>query len=37
VHTGVHYPGDVLAGAVIGAGVGSLARHLAQRAEFVPR
>jgi undecaprenyl-diphosphatase len=36
VHTGVHYPGDVLAGAVIGAGIGSLARHLAQRAKFVP-
>jgi undecaprenyl-diphosphatase len=31
VHTGVHYPGDVIAGAVIGAGIGSLARHLAQR------
>lgn len=28
VHTGVHYPGDVVAGAVIGAGVGTLARHL---------
>jgi undecaprenyl-diphosphatase len=31
VHTGVHYPGDVVAGAVIGAGIGSAARHLAQR------
>jgi len=30
VHTGVHYPGDVVAGAVIGAGVGTLARHLAR-------
>jgi len=29
VHTGVHYPGDVVAGAVIGAGVGTIARHLA--------
>ena len=32
VHTGVHYPGDVIAGAVVGAGIGSLARHLAHRA-----
>lgn len=31
VHTGVHYPGDVVAGAVIGAGIGSLAHHLARR------
>lgn len=31
VHTGVHFPGDVVAGAVIGASVGSAARHLAQR------
>lgn len=31
VHTGVHYPGDVMAGALVGAGVGSLARHVAQR------
>ena len=37
VHTGVHYPGDVIAGAVIGAGIGSLARHLAHRAGFVGR
>lgn len=29
VHTGVHYPGDVIAGAVVGAGVGTLVRHLA--------
>lgn len=36
VHTGVHYPGDVIAGAVIGAGVGTLARHLARRVGFVP-
>ena len=35
VHTGVHYPGDVIAGAVIGAGVGSLVRHLADRAGFL--
>lgn len=32
VHTGVHYPGDVVAGAVIGAGVGTLVRHPAHRA-----
>ena len=37
VHTGVHYPGDVIAGAVIGAGIGSLVRHLARRAGLVPR
>jgi membrane-associated phospholipid phosphatase len=37
VHTGVHYPGDVIAGAVIGAGIGSLARRLAQRVELGPR
>jgi undecaprenyl-diphosphatase len=36
VHTGVHYPGDVIAGALIGAGIGSLARHLAERREVVP-
>jgi undecaprenyl-diphosphatase len=35
VHTGVHYPGDVVAGAVIGAGIGSLAHHLARRAGVV--
>ena len=35
VHTGVHYPGDVIAGAVIGAGIGSIAHHLARRAGFV--
>jgi undecaprenyl-diphosphatase len=35
VHTGVHYPGDVITGAVIGAGVGTLARHLARRVGFV--
>ncbi len=27
VHTGVHYPGDVITGAIIGAGVGSVVRH----------
>jgi undecaprenyl-diphosphatase len=32
VHTGVHYPGDVVAGAVIGAGLGSGVHHLARRA-----
>jgi len=31
VHTGVHYPGDVIAGAVIGSGIGSAVRHLARR------
>lgn len=36
VHTGVHYPGDVIAGAMIGAGIGSLARHLAERRKLVP-
>jgi undecaprenyl-diphosphatase len=35
VHTGVHYPGDVVAGAVIGAGIGSFAHHLARRAGVV--
>ena len=35
VHTGVHYPGDVVAGAVVGAGIGSLAHHLARRAGVV--
>lgn len=36
VHTGVHYPGDVVAGGLVGAGVGSLARHLAHRLGFLP-
>lgn len=36
VHTGVHYPGDVIAGAAIGAGVGTVVRHLA-RLPRVPR
>ena len=31
VHTGVHYPGDVLAGALLGAGIGSWTRWLADR------
>ena len=31
VHTGVHYPGDVMAGALIGAGVGSLAHSVTRR------
>ncbi len=35
VHTGVHYPGDVLAGALVGAGVGSVARNLGQRTGFL--
>lgn len=37
VHTGVHYPGDVIAGAVIGAGVGTVTRHLAHRLGFLAR
>lgn len=37
VHTGVHYPGDVVAGAVIGAGIGTVARHVAERTGFVGR
>lgn len=32
VHTGVHYPSDVVVGAVIGAGCGWLTRSLASRA-----
>lgn len=31
VHTGVHYPADVLAGAFIGVSAGDLARHLLDR------
>lgn len=31
VHTGVHYPGDVMAGALIGAGIGSLTYHAGRR------
>lgn len=31
VHTGVHYPGDVIAGGVVGAGVGSLVHHAVRR------
>jgi len=30
VHTGVHYPGDVMAGAFIGASMGSASYHLAR-------
>ena len=30
VHTGVHYPGDVVAGAFIGASLGSMSYHLAR-------
>lgn len=30
VHTGVHYPGDVMAGAFIGASMGSMSYHLAR-------
>jgi membrane-associated phospholipid phosphatase len=35
VHTGVHYPGDVVAGAVVGAGIGTVVRHLAHLAGLV--
>jgi undecaprenyl-diphosphatase len=31
LHNGVHYLGDVIAGALIGAGVGTLVRQLADR------
>jgi len=31
VHTGVHYPTDVVAGATIGAAAGAVVRHLARR------
>ena len=36
VHTGVHYPGDVIAGAAIGAGVGTVVRHLARLPRVTP-
>jgi undecaprenyl-diphosphatase len=36
VHTGVHYPGDVMAGALIGAGIGSLTHHVARRIKPSP-
>ncbi len=36
VHTGVHFPGDVIAGAAIGAGVGTVVRHLARLPRAVP-
>ena len=31
VHTGVHYPGDVVIGALLGAGIGTATRLLAHR------
>ncbi len=37
VHTGVHYPGDVLAGAVMGAGMGTAVRHLARHVRVTDR
>ena len=37
VHTGVHYPGDVIVGGLVGAGIGSLARHAAHRAGLLGR
>jgi len=36
VHTGVHYPGDVIAGTLIGAGMGTAA-HLVARRRPAPR
>ena len=36
VHTGVHYPGDVIAGAGIGAEVGTLVGHLARHHGLLP-
>lgn len=33
VHTGVHYPGDVIVGGVLGACIGSAAQHLARVAK----
>jgi undecaprenyl-diphosphatase len=32
VHTGVHYPGDAVAGAIVGAGIGQAVTGLAERA-----
>jgi undecaprenyl-diphosphatase len=37
VHTGVHYPGDVIAGAAIGAGVGTVVRHVAHARRITER
>ncbi len=31
VHTGVHYPADVVAGAIIGAAAGTVVHHIARR------
>jgi len=31
VHTGVHYPGDVVAGSIIGAAAGAVVHHIARR------
>jgi len=31
IHTGVHYPGDTIAGALIGAAAASVARHALAR------
>jgi membrane-associated phospholipid phosphatase len=36
VHTGVHYPGDTVAGALIGAGAGQVVSSIFDRA-FTPR
>ena len=37
VHTGVHYPGDVVIGALIGSGIGTAARLVARRAGLSAR
>lgn len=37
VHNGVHFPGDVVAGGVIRAGVGTIVRHLADRSDLFAR
>ena len=37
VHTGVHYPGDVIVGGLIGAGAGTLTRQAARRVGFIRR
>ena len=37
VHTGVHYPGDVLTGGLIGAAIGTAARQVARRSGFLDR
>jgi undecaprenyl-diphosphatase len=36
VHTGVHYPGDVIAGALIGSGIGQVVGSLQLRRRTLP-